>query len=282
MNRFLSLLLGCLALFTGPLSADPVVAQDQGAELDSIAKVHHACRDADVPGRRALYIIDVPAAGFALGEHDPEDGLLPIDTRRNLRALRGAAEIFPSRLESIGFVANEERASALRAAADRGATLRLGFFLAFDGGRACLVRSPMSVTTLRIDVAFVELVANAGSVLAREDSDRLRAWRDDVDRVPGSGARGVIADLSVDGQDRAAPSTPAISEQLGACLSAAQERGAPRTAQVMVRLARGEGASVALSSLGDTEGANCVANVVQRALNDLPGQLAIATVRLTQ
>ncbi len=278
MSRVFLLVISVAVLCPSALTA----AQDDGRELDTIAKAHHACRDANVPGRRALYVVDVPASGFALAAHDPDEGLLPIDTRRNLRILRGAAELFPSRLESIGFVANEERAQSLRAAAQSGASLRLGFFLAFDGGRACLVRSAMSVTTMRIDVAFIELVGRTGGVLAREDSDRLRAWRDDADRVPGNGARGVIADLTIDGQDRPAPAGAELSAELGACLTAAQDRGAPRTAQVMVRFRRGEGASVALSSLGDTEGAACVANIVAAAVSGLPGRHAIATVRLTR
>lgn len=282
MVRFLSLSLVCATLgATVSASAQGDGSSAEMVTLDTIAKAHHACHDAAVPGRRALYVMDVSAAAFELGDHDSEDGVLPIDTRRNLRVLRGAAELFPSRMEWIGFVANADRASSLREAAERGATLRIGFFLAFDGGRACLVRPAMSVTTMRIDVAFIELVSPDGGVLAREDTDRLRAWRDDADRVPGNGARGVIADLTVDGQDRAPPASAQLSTQLGACLTAARERGAPRTAQVMVRFERGEGTSVALSSLGDTAGAACVADVVQRVITGLPGRLAIATVRLT-
>ena len=52
---------------------------------------------------------------------------------------------------------------------ERGARLRLGFFIGFDepDRTACLLRSRHAVTTVRMDVAYVELVARDGTILAK-------------------------------------------------------------------------------------------------------------------
>ena len=109
----------------------------------------------------------------------------------------------------------------------------MGFFLAFDGGQACLVRPAAAVTTVRIDVAYVELLNGRGQVLAREDTERLRAWRDDDVPEPGLS----FGDLEVEEGNalvtRALQSKRAV---LSACFSNAVSRGASRRAMVTLRL----------------------------------------------
>src|SRR5690606_35920439 len=95
-------------------------------------------------------------------------------------------------------VASPERARALRQHA-RG--LRVGFFLGFDGvGQSCVIRPAVGVTLVRAELAFVELVDGEGEVLAREDSERLRAWLDDEeqDAIAGEGPRAEVSEVSVE------------------------------------------------------------------------------------
>jgi hypothetical protein len=223
-------------------------------EVESLETLHDACHSAPRRDRAVLYMTQLE--NFRFHAHDARSGLLAVDTRRNFRILEGAAELFPSGLESIGFPATRDRAGELRR---YGRKLRVGFFLAFDGGQACLVRPAAAVTTVRIDVAYVELLNGRGQVLAREDTERLRAWRDDDVPEPGLS----FGELEV--QEGDAIVTGALQSKraaLLACFTSAVARGATRRAMVTLRL-RVTGGRVAhveteLSSLGDREGVECL------------------------
>ncbi len=269
MARLLLLLLTTCALWPATGRAEEAIAV--------LRELHAACREAIVPGRRKLYSVQVSSPRFE--GYDEVEGLLLLDTRRNFRVLGGAAEIFPSGLEPVGFRASPQRAQELRRQARK---LRLGFFLAFDGvGRPCVIRSAVAVTTVRADVAFAELLDERGRVLAREDTERYRAWRDDEERdgLPGEGPRAAVVGATVEGA--AAP--PAWRERLDAegfrrrlaqCWRGALARRAElRDARLVVRGrvdARGHvRAEAELSSLGDDEAEGCVLGAVAEL--PLPG-----------
>ncbi len=260
-------------------------AAPRGRVLADLGAVHTACRRAEREGPRRLYSMEVAPAGYAFATYDDEEGKLWVDSRRNLVALEGAVQLLPTGLESIGFTTSEERASLLRAARARGAKLRIGFFLGFDGrsGTLCLLRPAAGVTTARIDVAYVELLDSDGSVLAREDTERLRAYLDDPERrpIPGRGPRGLVGEPTLLRGARAVPPSlraslvspsPAVLEAFGRCHGAAVRRGATRDAQVVVRLVvdgasgRVAASEVELTTLGDAEGATCVAEALARAV----------------
>jgi len=257
----------------------PSVARADGVTVRTIADLHRACRESEEPGPRQLYIVTIPSRGWAFGAYLDADQFLPVDLRRNLRAFRGSAEIFPSRLESVGFVANARRVADLRRACHGGAQLRVGFLLAFDDQerRACLVRPAAGVTTVRADIAFVELIDARGRIVARDDTDRLRAWREEQeeDAVPGSGPRGAIGSATVAGAGTAVPAPwqealtsagrGAIGRAIATCHTAGVSRGADPDGQVVVHL-RVDGRSgqvraseVELSTIGDATDAACIA-----------------------
>lgn len=255
----------------------------QATPLRTLDDLKAACRGSAEEGRRRLYAVEL--SNFQLGAYDAAAGEVEVDAEHNLRLFGGAAEIFTSALEPIAFTAGAERATELRRVAGQGATLRLGFFLGFDNParRACLIRPAAGVTTARIDLAFVELVSADGHVLARQDTDRLRAWADDEERdgVPGHGPRAALGEASPIGagaissaweQGLARANTGRLLRDLGRCHAAAVQRGAPGSAEVILRITL-EGASgrvveseVELSSLGDAEGSACVGRVVQSRL----------------
>lgn len=242
--------LGFLALSMLTL---PTLASAE-VQVESLETLHDACRSAPRRDRAVLYTTQLE--NFRFQAHDAQSGVLAVDIRRNFRILEGAAELFPSGLESISFPATRDRAGELRR---YGRKIRVGFFLAFDGGQACLVRPAAAVTTVRIDVAYVELLNGRGQVLAREDTERLRAWRDDDVPEPGLS----FGDLEV--EEGNALVTRALQSKraaLSACFSNAVSRGASRRAMVTLRL-RVSGGRVThveteLSSLGDREGVECL------------------------
>ncbi|MEO0323943.1 MAG: hypothetical protein AAF447_13370 [Myxococcota bacterium] len=242
-------LLACLA-------AAPAAAQDPERAIENVPALHAACREAEGPGRRRLYALDVDA--YALEGYDEAFGGVPVDTRRNLPALRGAAVLFPAGLEPMVFRGSEERAQAVRAAAAAGARLRVGFFLRFDGrGRPCLLRAAVSVSTVRVDLAYLELVDDAGRVLAREDTERLRAWRDDV-RLDGL-ADGPPAALRVlEGPGRADLETLPVRVALSACRPAGARPG-PLVLRYRLEGGRVTDVRPALDATGDAAVAACVA-----------------------
>jgi hypothetical protein len=295
MVRFtLSVVLAGLALPT------PAAAQARGRALTELAELHAACRSAQQDGPRALYALTLEPRGYDFAPYDAEDGVLWVDTRRNLRALGGSAQVFPTGFERVGFDGSAERARLLREARARGARLRVGFFLGFDerDGTLCLLRPAMGVTTAKIDLAYVELVDTDGSVLARQETERLRAYLDDPERqsIPGEGPRGSFEAPAVVSGGRPLPASwraslvGAPSGDLGPritrCYEAALGRGAERDARVLLRLSvdpetgRVARSDVELTTLGDTEGARCVARALADGLSLPAAQGASGPVEL--
>jgi len=248
--------------------------------LESLSALKEACREARAPGRRALYVVQLE--GFRFGRSN-EEGFLPVDTRRNLRAFGGSAALFPSELEPIGFRASAERQTALRRAREAGAKLRIGFFLGFDGeGQPCVLRPAVSVSTIRMDVAFLELVDSRGRVIARDDTERLRAWRDDVerDRVPGEGPR-VAVDEPWGTAVPAATVTAirGLAAPLGRCHAEHVARGGPESARALVQLTVENGRlqepTLAFSTFSDERFRVCILRVLKE------GQLPMSSGRMT-
>ncbi|MFW6049974.1 MAG: hypothetical protein ACODAU_02300 [Myxococcota bacterium] len=263
------------------LFAGTVAASERESVISDRRALAKACHRAERPARRhRLYMVEVPS--FRLGRYDAVEGLLPVDTRRNLRVLEGTAELFPADLSPIGFEVSAERAARLRrAVAKGGVRLRVGFFLGFDdrGGTVCLMRSRFGVTTVRIDPAFVELVGKGGKRLARQTTDRLRAWLDDLerDRVPGQGPRGALRPASFSSRSGeppeawqralAAANGTSVARAVARCHARAVEEGAPGRGRVVVRLrvdAAGggvRGAAVELSTAPRPE-SECIAEAL--------------------
>jgi len=251
--------------------------------LESLSALREACAEAREPGRRSLYVVELERFRFA---RSGEEGFLPVDTRRNLRAFGGAAALFPSELEPIGFRANAERQVALRQAREAGAKLRVGFFLGFDGeGQPCVIRPAVSVSTVRMDVAFLELVDSQGRVIARDDTERLRAWRDDEerDRIEGEGPR-----VAVDDPWGGAVPEPtlqalrALSGRLAQCHAAHVERGGAGRGRALMQLAIRDGAlaepTIAFTTFSDERFGACLIHVLKRV--ELPMTSGSITVPL--
>jgi len=265
---------------SGAAIAAPSSAQTGAQHVDSLRSLQRACRQAEGEGRRELLVLSFPAGSWSFGRYDAREGFLPIDTRRNLRAFDGAAELFPSGMEEVGFIVGEERATELRRRAE-GLTLRVAFFLGFDDTTRtlCLVRPAVGVTTVRMDVAFLELTARRGRVVARQDTDRLRAWMDDAERdaIPGEGPRGAIgAATRSDGagiapeswqQVIAAENRGGTARALSRCHAEGLEHGASDgtivvRALVDPRTGRVSRSEVELSSVGNDTAAACVARAI--------------------
>lgn len=257
-----------LALALAGISLAPGIARAERA-LASLDDVHTACAEASGPGPRELYVVEVDGP-WAFGVLDA-DGFLAVDTRRNLRALDGSVQLFASGLEPLGVIAGEERAAELEAARERGARLRIGFFLGFDDPyrSSCLVRSRHGVTMVRMDVGFVEILAEDGSVLAREDTERYRAYHDDAETVAGTGPRAAVGAPEGTGVPEgyaaalARVAASELGERLGRCHERGVARGAARTGTVVVRVAvgadgRATESVAAISDLGDEEETACV------------------------
>jgi len=273
------------------VGAWPGRAHAEGAPLASVAALHDACRRSVGDGDRELFVVAIPTGGWSFGAYDQADSFLPLDSRRNFRTFRGAVELFPSRLETVGFVATPGRARELAAARARGAILRLGFFLGFDDARrsACLIRPAAGVTTVRFDLAFVELTDARSRVLAREDSDRLRGWIEEreQDAIAGTGPRGVLGTPStavgeVPGSWRDAigrASAGPLARTIATCHAQGIRHGAAATGEVVVRLVvdpRGavRSADVELTSIGDADDAACIAHAVAASVQ-LPPDPAV-------
>ena len=249
------------------------VRADEGAPLGSMGELREACREAREPGRRALYVVDLGRYRFARAGQD----FLPIDTDRNLSAFDGAAALFPAGLEPMGFRAGAERQTALRRARQAGARLRVGFFLGFDGvGQPCVLRSTVAVSTIRMDVAFVELVDSRGRVIARDDTERLRAWQDDVarDHVPGSGPRVAVEDAWGTRGGEVALAVRAAAPALGRCHAEQIARGGSPSGRVLVRL-EASGPVVAFTTFEDERFSACVV----RSLGQVSGGGATIPLR---
>lgn len=261
------------------LGRGPAAAQERAVRMRSLSDLHHACRQAEGEGRRVLQIVPFAPGTWAFGAYDSDEGFLPIDTRRNLRTFEGHAELFPARMEQVGFVVGPDRAAELQRLAGRFA-LRVAFFLGFDDdtGNRCLVRPSAGVTTVRMDVAFLVL-AGAGRIIARQDTDRLRAWRDDAERdaIPGRGPRGAMETASLGDRAGVAPepwqqtiaaeNRGSVARAIGVCHAAGVGRGAG-DGRVVVRLVvdprsgHASAPEVELSSIGDDGEATCIAEAL--------------------
>jgi len=270
----LAAMIGVWAAMSSPVRAE-------GLRIEDVAGLHRACRVAEARSAEELYVVDFSPAQWRFAPYSHGEGMLPVDTRRNLRFLGGSAEVFPSRFEAIGFRASAERATELRSA--KGATLRLGFFLGYDDPRrrACLIRPAVSVTTVRVDVAFVELLDAKGEVLARDDTSRLKRWRETTaaSAIPGSGPRGAVDSASfADGRPVGDSIQRALEKAeggelggaLGQCMAELVQRRGLREGRLLVGLRIDPGgrvahASVSLSTLGDERGDRCVVDAFKGA-----------------
>lgn len=248
--------------------------------LDTLSAVHDACRDAEGEGTRELYTLSI--ARFRFERPDPDrdrdaPGRLSVDTSRNLRALRGAVEVYSAEFEPIRFATRGDREEELRT---EGHTLRVGFFLGFDGeGQSCVVRAAAGVTTVRMDLAFAELLDAEGRVLAREDTERLRAWAQDREEQ----APVLVGTPSVRQGDVAIHrATESVRAAIAACHAEAVGRGRPADAHLNARLTVNEGrvsrSEVELSSLRDRRASQCIANALA-AMS--AGGTGVATVSIT-
>lgn len=252
-------------------------AQDQA--IASLESMHEACAESDDRGEHDhLYSVVLDSGAQWSEAEGDEDGevLFVLSRASSLRSLGGRVQLVPSHLERVGFVASAERARVLEAALDQGARVRLGFFLGFDEPerRSCLVRPTQGVTAVRADVAFIELVGGDGSVLAREDNDRLRSWLDDPNRHEGS--EEPRADIGAPtAQGIAVPEAwtralraPALSRALLACHVAGVARGATREAMVQLRLrvdgrtGRSTDTVVEVGNTGDEAENACIVDAV--------------------
>lgn len=289
-----ALLVAVAALAAAPRS---IARADDERALATLEQVHAACRDAESYPARDLLAVEVQP-GWSFGALD-EDGFLAIRARRSFRAVGARVELFAAHMETLGLVATPARAAELEAARERGARLRIGFFLGYDepDRTACLLRSRHAVTTVRMDVAYVELVARDGTVIAREDSDRYRAWRDDRERqdVPGSGPRAALGVATT--PSGAAPDAwqqalttagqGAVGRALAQCHRDGVARGAEESARVIVRLrvdgrtGRVTDSTLAISNLGDTDEGTCVASALRDVtLSPGPAEWGTRTVEL--
>ncbi len=252
--------------FAAPARADEL-------PLTDLAGVHAACRASEGGVNAELYsvIIDAP---WRFGDADVD--FLPVDTARNLRAFRGSVQLLPSRMEQIGFVASEERAATLEAARTQGAALRVGFFLGFDDPErsSCLVRPRQAVTTVRMDVAYLELVGADGAVIARDDTERFRSWQDDAERtvIPGAGPRARVEVANIGGTPAPDPwqraiataATGTLGSALATCHREGIARGAEPEATIRVRLTvdgrtgHVTGSGVEIANVGDTDEIECI------------------------
>lgn len=250
----------------------PSGAFAQTSPLGALSAVHDACASIGQSRHADLYTVDVdPGWRF----ESAEEGTLYVDTRRNLTALDGQVSILVSGFDPIGFEADGEQVGRLRDLQEAGARLRLGFFLGFDNPtrQPCLVRNEHAVTIVRADLATAELVSSTGEVITRAETDRLAAWQDDHDAltIPGEGPRGAVGQARfADGQSppdtwQRALAAQGVRNRFGRCHGEGVQRGAAAEGQVVVRLnietrtGRIRRADVALSSLGDTDEAECIA-----------------------
>lgn len=280
MGRWLA---GALAI---ALLTIPRGAAADGRVLERLDAVHAACEASREAGPARLYVLTVDP-GWGFGPHRERAGRLPVDTRRNLRALDGRVSLLITHFEPVAFDAEAAEVPHLRRAAEAGARLRIGFFLGFDEPRraACVVRNRHAVTIVRADLAFAELVSAEGERLARAQSDRLRAWRDDRERlaIPGDGPRGAVGEARFSNGGAAPEGWQAALEgervraAIARCHDEGVGRGAAADAQVVVRLnvetrtGRVRRADVALSSVGDDEEARCIARALGSHAGLTPG-----------
>ena len=294
-----------LALAGVLLGALPLAqrAQAQDRHLEALTAIHDACAQAEAGENDVLYsvLLDGPTQLEVIAGVEEGEVVFAVTGVRNLRAFDGRVQFVPSHLERVGFIAGGERAQTLEVARARGVRVRLGFFLGFDQPerRACLVRPPQSVTAVRADIAFVEMIDADGSVLAREDNDRLRAWNDDPARQRQDDAAGVVvgpptANITLPEPWTRAFRTAGITRALLACHAAGVEReasapgsGASDEAMAQVRMrvdARTghiEDAVVEVGNVADEAENTCIVAALREAtLPAIGGEGRIVEVRI--
>ena len=96
-----------LLVLAAPASADEV-------PLESLAALQRACREARNADRPTLYVVSFGQGQYGFEPYDEDAGTLVVDTRRNLKLYGDHAELFPSELERLRFVASADRARLLR------------------------------------------------------------------------------------------------------------------------------------------------------------------------
>ncbi len=143
---------------------------------------------------------------------------------------------------------------------------------------------PAAVTTVRIDIGFVELLDESDAVLAREDTERLRAWQDD--EVPEVGLSLEVRPFQAGWRTPQASHRPEGSAYLSVaraevnrCLEAAVERGAPSDSHtvlsVQVQDGRVRSARATFSSLADRAALRCLRRVASRGQARGTGRLEV-------
>ena len=288
-TSFVGLVFGCLPL------AGVAHAQDQ--RLEALTAIHDACHQAEAGENDVLYsvMLDGPTELEVLAGDEEGQVVFAVTAVRSLRAFGGRVQFVPSHLERVGFMAGGERVQALEVARARGVRVRLGFFLGFDEPerRACLVRPAQSVTAVRADVAFVEMMDADGNILAREDTDRLRAWNDDPNRQRQDDTAGVTvgppsaANVTLpETWTRAFRGAP-MTRALLACHASGVQRTASHEAMAQVRMrvdsrtGRIDEAVVEVGNVADEEENTCIVRAVREAqLPALAGEARALEVRV--
>jgi hypothetical protein len=142
-----------------------------------------------------------------------------------------------------------------------------------------VVRNEHAVTIVRADLAYAELVSARGARLARVETDRLRAWSDDLGAagIPGHGPRGAVGQASFDNA-QAPPeawqsvfAADAVRTNIAQCHAEGIQHGAAAEAEVVVRMnietrtGHVRRADVAISSLGNDAESECIARALGTA-----------------
>lgn len=277
----------------------PGESTDDEAPGLRLSERHHlisACEVAEQPGPRRLYRVDVPPGAFVL--EDGEDGQLVLPVRRALRVVRGQVEIFPSHMTPWHLSTDPGTARRVRRAASTGGHLRVGFFLGFDEHRkqVCVIRPQSGVTTVRADLAYIDVVSANGALVMRESTERLRAWLDDRPSATEGGTTGPSVRLmyaTVAGQGK---DTEASAAWLGvlrtqvvlpaqSCLRSAQDARLPRELTVIVqwpveRTGRPGAPTVQLSDLGEGRLDACVRDAIASATFTAEPAMADAALKV--
>lgn len=217
-----------------------------GLPINDRGQLLSACEVAEQPGVRQLYRVDVPPGAFVL--EDAEAGQLVLPLRRPLRVLHGQAEIFPSHMTPWRIQSDEALSRRVRRAAADGGLLRVGFFLGFDDHRkqVCVVRPASGVTTVRADLAYLEVLGASGAVVVRESTERLRAWLDDRPPSADAGPAGASVKLMyahVTAGRQTTEASPSwlrvlrhqVVQPAASCLAGVRDEGLPRELTMVVR-----------------------------------------------
>lgn len=167
-----------------------------GTPITTLDALHEACNSARADGPRTLWVVTVASGRWHFAASPSDGARLVVDTRHNLPILGGAAALMPAFLERLSLPAEGGRAAELSRAASEGASLRIGFFLGMDDRAAtmCVLRPAAGVTMVRAEIAYIEVLSAEGEMLAREDTERMRAVRQDEAVAPVTGGARAIVD----------------------------------------------------------------------------------------